>query len=469
MKIVVYDLARVGDLGGPDSILAQPRGNLERPSVMAEDRYPNPLPSIVESPPVSTGAYGTNLTGVGQTCGSQQVNPDKWRGKIGQSTGMEEDPFAPNPTRAASPVVSVTHDPTTYDTKQVFDSSGKRGHDVNQGQLRGVMGKSTGMVPDPHAPTDKYRMDSDPSNYESKVTDPTHTGGKKAGLSQIRHSLDKLSIHHDPNHPHPEHPPHGTLTEKISSSASVIAEKAAVAKDVIVHKLGYSGHEQHHHTTGGSHVTVHHPPPGSHGHVHHSSVTAATEYAHKITDKVTETLAPVYEKVVDAGSSVIHKVHDTVAGTGTGTGTHHQHVVHRGAEHMKGDADKGGVSVKEYLVETLKPGDEDKELSDVITHALHGENQQELEKKGREDRRPAAMGRVTESIGVRTRLGTDRPSHHQQQQHSDDVTANKNVTERLSEAVGSFFGGKGDAPQATSGTSYVTDEGLSSNPRGDQK
>ncbi|GKD90854.1 hypothetical protein Tco_1366361, partial [Tanacetum coccineum] len=37
------------------------------------------------------------------------------------------------------------------------------------------------------------------------------------------------------------------------------------------------------------------------------------------------------------------------------------------------------------------------------------------------------------------------------------------------DAVGSWFGGKGDAPQGTLGTSYVTDHGLSSNPRGDQK
>lgn len=81
----MYDSARVGGLGGPDAILAQPRGNLERPSVMAEDRYTKPLPSNVESPPVSTGAYGTNLTGLGhhQTYGGQDVNPDNWRGKIG--------------------------------------------------------------------------------------------------------------------------------------------------------------------------------------------------------------------------------------------------------------------------------------------------------------------------------------------------------------------------------------------------
>lgn len=61
-------------------------------------------------------------------------------------------------------------------TAHVSDSIGNRGHDVNQGGLKGVMGKSTGMVPDTQAPTDPSRVGSDPSNYETKVTNPTRTG-----------------------------------------------------------------------------------------------------------------------------------------------------------------------------------------------------------------------------------------------------------------------------------------------------
>ncbi|PWA82496.1 hypothetical protein CTI12_AA177810 [Artemisia annua] len=266
---------------------------------------------------------------------------------------------------------------------------------------------------------------------------------------------------YDPNHL--ENLPHDTLTgnqssksssytEKISSSASALADKAGAAKDVIASKLGYSGQNQ---------------PTGSHQ--TDKNTGSVTDYAHVITDKVTGTLAPVYEKVVDAGSTVISKVQGTVSGTGNGTGTVPPQVHHRGSGDVAMDEGKEaymGVSVKEYLAQTLRPGDEDKALSDVISHALHRGHEEESEKKSGQDR---PMGIVTESIEVRRRLGTDRHEEHRQQQHSGDVSADKNVSERLRDAVGSWFGGKGDAPQGTTGTSYVTDQGLSSNPSGDQK
>ncbi|XP_023748095.1 low-temperature-induced 65 kDa protein [Lactuca sativa] len=417
----MYDSARVG-LGGPDAIFAQPRGNLERPSMMAEDRY---------------------------TGHSQEVNPEKWRGKIGAPTGMEEHPFAPNPT--------------PYGSRHVADQFGNRGsgQDMNQEGLRGRIGKSTGMVEDPNGP-----KGSAPSNYETKVTDPTHTGGKEAQLSQIQHSLGKMGIRdeHDSSsdfepktleHNHPENLPRDTVTgnpssrsssyvEKISSSASAIADKAA---DVITSKLGYSSQT-----------------PSTGQHETGKSSGAATDYAHKITDTVTGTLAPVYEKVVDAGSAVMSKVQGSVSGTG-------QPQVQRGSDTRSGsrtmekgrEADKG-VSVKEYLVETLKPGDEDKALSDVITHAFHRGNHGESEKKSGEDR---PIDRVTESVEVRERLGSD---HREEHEHSGNViTADKGVADRLIGAMGSWFGGKGNVPQGSLGTSFVTDEGLSSNPPGSKK
>ncbi|KAL4575805.1 hypothetical protein LXL04_011891 [Taraxacum kok-saghyz] len=412
----MYDSARV--VGGPDALLGQPRGNLERPSVMAEDRYTGHV-----APPLG-----------------QEVNPDKWRGKIGQPAGMEEDPFAPHPTRVPSPAAPYgTRNPVSYHGS---------GQDVNQGGLRGIIGKSTGMVEDPLAP--KPGMGSVPSNYETKVTDPTHTGGKEAQVSQIQHSLGKMGIG-DEYEPktfdlnHPENLPRDTVTgnpssqtssytDKISSSASAIADKAAVAKDVIASKLGYSGSTEPHGTGKGS--------------------GGATDYAHKITDTVTGTLAPVYEKVVDAGSAVMSKVQGSVSGTG-------QPQAHRESDMSLGKESDKGVSVKEYLVETLKPGDEDKALSDVITHAFHRGSHGESEKKSGQDR---PIERVTESVEVRERLGTDR-----REEHPGNVTSDIGVADRLIGAMGSWFGGKGNTPEGFHGTSYVTDEGLSSNPAGDQK
>lgn len=58
-------------------------------------------------------------------------------------------------------------------SRHVADQFGNRGsgQDMNQEGLRGRIGKSTGMVEDPNGP-----KGSAPSNYETKVTDPTHTG-----------------------------------------------------------------------------------------------------------------------------------------------------------------------------------------------------------------------------------------------------------------------------------------------------
>ncbi|KAI7754760.1 hypothetical protein M8C21_003803, partial [Ambrosia artemisiifolia] len=388
----VYDSARVGQ-GGLYANLAQPMSNLERPSVLAEDRYPQP---------VTNHGVPTHHA----------------------STGMDEVPFAPNPTRMASPIGVTDH---THGTGHVPEPAFSRGEGrgVNQGGLRGIVGKGMRTVPDPNAPKDPLSLGSDPSNYGTKVDNPMHTGGKEAELSQLEHSFDQMGIESEPktlDSNHPENLPRDTLTgnpssqsssyaNKISSSASAIADKAAAAKDNIATKLGYSDQNP----TTQSHESV-------------NKTGSATDYAHMITDKVTGTLAPVYEKVVDA-------------------------------------TDKG-VSVKESLVETLRPGEEDKALSDVITHALHRGKPEESEKKSGEDR---PMGIVTESEEVRRRLGTDRREEHEH--HQDDsghVVAEKNMSERLIDAMGSWFGGKGDAPQGTTGTSYVTDEGLSSNPTGHQ-
>nr|GEX16891.1 low-temperature-induced 65 kDa protein-like [Tanacetum cinerariifolium] len=346
------------------------------------------------------------------------IHPDKWRGKVGKPTGMEENPFATNPTRVDTPIHAsgpkhgigmkhVSSDPVSI--------HGHQGHDAHKGELKGILKKLT-AIPDPHAPKDPY-------------------------------------------------------SEKISTSASAIADKAAAAKDVIASKLGYSGQNQpiggHETDKSGKEVDL---SKMQHSFDNMGIGSNPKSYDPNHPENLPRTLTPVYEKVVDAGSTVISKVQGTVSGTGSGaeTGTVRPQVHHGGSGAVAMDEGQGadkGVSVKEYLVETLRPGDEDKALSDVISHALHRGHEEEFEKKSIQDR---PMGIVTESVEVRRRLGTDRHEEHQQQ-HSGDVIADKPVSERLRDAVGSWFGGKGDAPQGTLGTSYVTDHGLSSNPRGDQK
>lgn len=86
-EFAVYDSARVHQ-GGLDASLGQAMGN--------EERYTAPMTNRGVS---QHGDYSTNLSepsGVGHS-------------KIGLSSGMEEEPFAPNPTRMASPIGITDH------------------------------------------------------------------------------------------------------------------------------------------------------------------------------------------------------------------------------------------------------------------------------------------------------------------------------------------------------------------------
>lgn len=98
---------------------------------------------------------------------------------------------------------------------------------------------------------------------------------------------------------------------------------------------------------------------------------SSAQYGKNIAQSVTQKLTPVYEKVAGVGSAVKSKV----AGTTTvGNGTETQNGVK--------EQDKG-VSVKDYLAEKLKPGEEDKALSEVISEALYKPKEDAVKKEDR--------------------------------------------------------------------------------------
>ncbi|KAL8519345.1 hypothetical protein ACS0TY_010324 [Phlomoides rotata] len=149
------------------------------------------------------------------------------------------------------------------------------------------------------------------------------------------------------------------------------------------------------------------------------------------TRKVSETLAPVYDKVAGTGSAVVSKVYGMV-----------------GVENEGGDQ---GPSMKEYLSEKFRPGDEDKALSEVITNAL-----QKKEPLGEKK-----LGKVTMSKEVADRLGGAEDS---KREGEDAVAAGKEskgqgVVERLTDAVGLWLG-KSDGIETakdSAAQSYVSD------------
>ncbi|KAK9063202.1 hypothetical protein SSX86_017072 [Deinandra increscens subsp. villosa] len=294
-------------------------------------------------PPLSTG-YETHLTHQPHeyhTYG-QDVNTGQLEGSIGKT----------------SPEYTGSYGTHLIDQALVGDR-GYGDRDVNIEQ--GMTGVEKGTQP---------AMTDSPGNLQSEVTGSTmDTGEKDVGITEVLKSFHKLNVHgepdttssasdqnekepnlytgsHDQFAPQPvdQSPPLDTIasnpsnpnssySQRISSATSAITDKASAVKDSIVSRLSPSGEKK-------------------------TRSSFPTDFSHKVADTLSGTLGPVYEKVTDAGSSVMSKMPQGPGGE-------------------ESPATKTPVAVREYLADRFKPGDDDKELSEVITNALHmGKRQQ---------------------------------------------------------------------------------------------
>ncbi|KAI4324929.1 hypothetical protein MLD38_030371 [Melastoma candidum] len=224
---------------------------------------------------------------------------------------------------------------------------------------------------DPHSPTRRNH----PANYQTKVSDPSGLGAQEVDVSSLIQSARKLTIASEPesrmeqdnilttgtgSHHHfsPEMaaesnrteddgdklPTQKRYTEKI---ISLIADKVTSAKDIIVSKLGFSDKDR------SSPETSEKDCKSATDHGEEASFPPPTK---GIAAVVTEKLSPVYEKAVQTGSTVVSRVRGDVS-TGRDMATE--------------KSQEKGASARNYLAEKLKPGEEDKALSDMIKGALH--------------------------------------------------------------------------------------------------
>ncbi|CAH8279358.1 unnamed protein product [Arabidopsis lyrata] len=131
-----------------------------------------------------------------------------------------------------------------------------------------------------------------------------------------------------------------TYTEQLASATSAITNKAIAAKNVVASKLGYGE------SGGGQYESAEKD----------ETPRSATGYGQKVAVTVAEKLTPVYEKVKETGSTVMTKL--PLSGGGSGV-----------KETQQGE--EKGVSTRDYLSEKLRPGEEDKALSEVIAEKLH--------------------------------------------------------------------------------------------------
>ncbi|MFS8001273.1 hypothetical protein Hanom_Chr13g01188401 [Helianthus anomalus] len=203
----------------------------------------------------------------------------------------------------------------------------------------------------------------------TNLSDSIHVVGEKdVGITEVLHSLNKMKVFdehehdtkplesdkhephepkvytgsHDQFAPEPvENPPLDTIaanpsnpnssyTQRISSATSAIADKAAAVKDSIVSKLSSSSENK---SKSDASTTSHKTNTKS---------SFPTAFSHNVADTLSSTLGPVYEKVAAAGTSV-----------------------------SSNDKTGSPKTVKEYLVDTFTPGDDDKVLSEAITRVFH--------------------------------------------------------------------------------------------------
>ncbi|RZC73013.1 hypothetical protein C5167_048493 [Papaver somniferum] len=252
----------------------------------------------------------------------------------------------------------------------------------------------------------------------------------------------------------------------VGSAASTITGTAATAKNAVASKLGCGGSDNSDIATQDTHLTH---TEGTHtGSDQTKSTTAAVgDYGRKVSSTVSEKLAPVYGTVAGVGSAVVTPVYEKVAGAGSavaskiqGTGSNTSARTGTGADAGTGTGGVGfvteqdkGVSMKDYLVQKLSPGEEDKALSEVISGVMH---------KKKDEFPPTVaenMDRVTDSPQVARSLGTGE--HEYQKDGGDQGYGNdgssvasgggigspsgKGMVDRVKGVVSSWFGkGTGD-------------------------
>ncbi|XP_058082685.1 low-temperature-induced 65 kDa protein-like isoform X2 [Magnolia sinica] len=348
----------------------------------------------VHGAPMYQSATAHDRTGQEEITDESSVNLGKVRPPKGDKEHVPKDPT----TFEAGP-----HAPTDYPTRP---SEGPQ-HIPMDGPPFEV---------DPHAPKERP---TSPANHQTKVVDPTASGGNEAGFPHLDRSFQAMNLSDKANPPtgspdqfspestsekapiiqenlHPvpdtnnesqpskDQPHASSYTQKISSATSALAQRAVSAKNAVASKLGY----------------------GQSGSATSTPSSGGTEYGRRIVEK----LAPVYGKVADAGCAVVSKIQ----GSGNRSESPESEVKVTETESGVKRSDTG-VSVSEFVAEKLRPGDEHKALSEMICDAI--------QKKREEPESGSVQPPVAERVSV-----------------SGGDGSGKGVVERFRGAVGSVFG-----------------------------
>ncbi|KAL6509308.1 hypothetical protein OROGR_022618 [Orobanche gracilis] len=281
--------------------------NLEKPTDTREDRY---------SPNVKNEAY--------PFAGNQGVVPASGPVKMETHMGRSSvDPDFKNPPELPDPTSMVRISPLT------------------------------GLEEDPHSPTGEIS----PSNYQSKVTDPTGEGGKEADVAPLLHRLDNIHIHdRSLSDQAPEPKPHSGSHDQFAPQSNPTADQLVLEPNPETLR-----------TSDQTELDQSMPRDTAAGKLS-SAVSAVVDKAVSAKDAVASKLG--YRNVSS------DKKHESAAerrGGGEGADTDIMEVTNMDTAEVTRETNRG-VSVKEYLAEKLRPGKEDKALSDAITERFQTKN-----------------------------------------------------------------------------------------------
>ncbi|KAL6533155.1 hypothetical protein OROMI_027267 [Orobanche minor] len=261
--------------------------NLEKPTDTREDRY---------SPNVRNEVVGDE--GVVPAAGPVKMEPDMGRSSL--EPKFEKPPELPDTTSMVriSPLMGLEEDPHS-----------------------------------PKVPPGKIS----PSNYQSKVTDPTGEGGKEADVAPLLQRLDNIHIHdrsQSDQAPEPEPKPHAGSHGQFAPQSNPTADQFVPQPNPDSIK------------------TLDQTDPGR-------SVPRDT-----ISGKFSSAVSTIAGKAASAKATFESKL----GYLNVSSDKKPELAAERDSER------RGGVSVKEYLAEKLRPGEQDKALSDAITERFQKKN-----------------------------------------------------------------------------------------------
>ncbi|KAL8543965.1 hypothetical protein ACS0TY_004494 [Phlomoides rotata] len=313
--------------------------------------------------------------------------------------------------------------PSNYQSKAV-DPTNQGGKEADVSPL--VQGLDNLHVGDEQSPRTGSRDQFAPEfNPDSNNEQSPHTGSRHQFAPEFNPDSNNDQFEFNPARPEsmprdtrPESMPRGTIAGKISLATSAVTGTAVSAKNAVASKLGYgdTGVAAVDGGGGESDKGAHRPGDNSPSNYQSKAVDSTNQGGKEASDpefnpdaiplsKNPKTLDPARPEPTPRGT-IAGKISSATSAVG-GTAVSAKNAVASklgygdsgvaAVDGGGGESDKGG-SVKESWSEKLKPGEEDRALSEAFTDAIHKRKGNKSEEEEEISENPGVVGRVKGAV-----------------------------------------------------------------------